>query len=299
MRAELLAIALGLGSAGTWGAGDFCGGLSARRLRAGEVAVLAQVAALVLLGGLTLALGPPRPSAHTALWAGLAGIGNGVGMLLLYAALGRGVMSVAAPVAALFTAAVPVVASALLEGVARPPPLAGFALAAGAIWLVAQQPADASGESPGEALAREGRARTGLWLAIAAGLGFGSFLLCMKLAAPGEAELPAMALSRAASMPVLLGAWWWSRRAARPSDGTPGALRSRLLACAAGGLDALGNTFFLGAIARGRLDVSSVLSALYPVSTVVLARVVLGERPGRLQQAGLGLALGAVVLIAL
>ncbi len=299
MRADLLAIFLGLGSAGTWGAGDFCGGLSARRLRAGEVAVLAQVAALLLLGGLTSALGPPLPAGHTVLWASLAGIGNGVGMLLLYAALGRGVMSVAAPVAALFTAAVPVVASALLEGVARPPQLAGFALAALAIWLVAQQPSAVVGESPEAARARTGSARTGLWFAIAAGLGFGSFLLCMKLAAPGEAELPAMVLSRAASLPVLLGAWWWSRSAEGPPPGKPGALRSRLLACAAGGLDALGNTFFLAAIARGRLDASSVLSALYPVSTVVLARVVLGERPGRLQQAGLGLALGAVVLIAL
>ncbi len=261
--------------------------------------MLAQLAALLLLGGLTLILGPPMPAAHTVFWAGVAGIGNGVGMLLLYAALGRGAMSVAAPVAALFTAMVPVIASALLEGVARPPQLAGFVLAAGAIWLVAQQPAATGGESAEDALAREVRMRRGLWLAIAAGLGFGSFLLCMKLAAPGQAELPAMALSRAASLPVLLGAWWWSRRVANAADGTPGTQRSRLLACAAGGLDALGNTFFLAAIARGRLDVSSVLSALYPVSTVVLARVVLGERPGRLQQAGLGLALGAVVLIAL
>lgn len=315
MPTDLIAVALGLGSALTWGAGDFCGGLSARKQRAETVALLAQFAALASLAALSLAWRPPLPAMHTALWAVVAGIGNGLGMLLLYAALGRGAMTVAAPVAALFTALVPVAGGALLEGVARPPQLAGFVLAAAAIWLVAQHhPGPAagsagSGDSTAPVAAAEAaHARTSLLLAIGAGLSFGAFLLCMKLANPGASELPTMVLSRAASVPVLLLAWWRVRRAAGAGEETAqeavtGAGRllalPRLLACAAGSLDAAGNTLFLSAIARGRLDVGSVLSALYPVTTVLLAALVLGERPARLQQAGLGAALAAVVLIAL
>jgi len=47
------------------------------------------------------------------------------------------------------------------------------------------------------------------------------------------------------------------------------------------------------------LSVVSILSSLYPVATVVLARIVLDERMARLQQAGIGLALTGVVLISL
>ena len=43
----------------------------------------------------------------------------------------------------------------------------------------------------------------------------------------------------------------------------------------------------------------SVLSSLYPVTTVVLARVVLGERLQRLQQVGMALAVPAAILTAI
>jgi drug/metabolite transporter (DMT)-like permease len=52
------------------------------------------------------------------------------------------------------------------------------------------------------------------------------------------------------------------------------------------------------ALSHGLLSVVAVLTALYPAGTVLLARYVLGERLGRVQQTGLAVAGVAAVLIA-
>ena len=52
------------------------------------------------------------------------------------------------------------------------------------------------------------------------------------------------------------------------------------------------------ALVHGLLSVVSVLTALYPAGTVLLARYVLGERLTSVQRTGLGVAGVAAVLIA-
>ena len=65
-----------------------------------------------------------------------------------------------------------------------------------------------------------------------------------------------------------------------------------------GMLDSGANALFIAATQHGRLDVTSVLSALYPASTVILARIILKERMSVTQNAGIVGALISIALIA-
>jgi drug/metabolite transporter (DMT)-like permease len=67
----------------------------------------------------------------------------------------------------------------------------------------------------------------------------------------------------------------------------------------AGVLDMAANALFLVATQQGQLAITGVLASLYPVSTVILAQVVLRERLVTAQLAGLATAAVAVVLISL
>jgi drug/metabolite transporter (DMT)-like permease len=64
-----------------------------------------------------------------------------------------------------------------------------------------------------------------------------------------------------------------------------------------GTLDITANGLFALAATKGLVSVVAVLSSLYPVVTVVLARFVLGERLHRVQRLGAAVALVGVALI--
>jgi len=275
--ASVPAVALGLASAVSWGAGDFSGGLATRRAGAHAVVLASQVIGVVVLVGLATAFGEAPPPASRLGWAVLAGVAGALGLLALYRALAAGQMGVGAPVSAVLAPAVPLAAGVIVEGPPTPLQVGGFALALAAVACLAAPERGA------------GRAARALALPVASGLCFGCFLVLIRLV--GGVYWP-LVVARLTAL-GLLGAWAGILGGVRVPTGA-----ALGLAALAGVLDAGGNAFFVLAAEAGRLDVAAVLSSLYPAPTVALAWVVLGERLSRLQAAGVGAALAAIVCIA-
>ena len=278
-----MASILALLSAATFGAGDFLGGLATRHSRhSTSVVFVAHVVGLVFLASLVPLFGVDA-TRNDIVWGALGGLAGAVGLVLLYRGLAIGTMSVVAPITALGAAVIPV-AWGLASG-ERPEvwALVGAALALVAIYLVSQP-------TQIEELASRWRG-AGLPEAIGAGFGFGVFFILLAETASESGLLPLVA-ARVASVSVLgvltvaLGRRLWL-------SGT--GLR---LALGAGLFDAGADALFLAAARTGLLSLVAVLSALYPASTILLARVVLHERIGRVQQLGLAAGLAGIVLIA-
>lgn len=278
MRSSLTAVLLGLASAAAWGAGDFSGGLASRRAPVFGVLVLGQLAGTTLIAATALLLGEAAPPAAAIAWAVAAGASGAVGLAALYRGLAIGRMAVVAPVSAVLSAAIPVAWGMAQEGIPPAAKLAGFVLGLAGIWLVAR-----SGEA--------GEGGAGVALAILAGCGFGGFLVLMHRAAQGGTFWP-LAAARATSVALALAVALARRRPWRPAGA---AVPIVLLS---GVFDAGGNAFFVLAARAGRLDVASVLSSMYPASTVLLAALVLRERVTRPQGAGIAAVLAAIALIA-
>lgn len=287
----LIAVLSGLAAAITWGAGDFAGGLASRTASALRVVPVSQLAGAVALLALA-ALWPqsaPRPA--DLLWGALAGLAGAMGLSLLYVSLARGKMGVAAPLTAVAAGGIPVAVGLLTAGLPDTPQLAGFALALVAIWVISS--ADGSAAGPGDIV-----------LPLLSGVGFGGFLtLIGRISQDAGFVWPLVAAKFASMAAVLLVSLVARARhgTGRDSAGPPATLMSFPwgVAALAGIGDAAGNAFFALSAQSGRLDVAAVLSSLYPASTVILARLVLDERLTRRQGLGVGLALAAVVLIAL
>ncbi len=299
MVTSAVAILSGLVAAVTWGAGDFAGGLASRRAAAIRVVLVSQVVGVMALIALGIGLRQPAPLPGDLRWGLLAGLAGGLGLLLLYLSLARGKMGVAAPLTAVASGGIPLLVGVLTEGLPSLAQLAGFALALVAIWIISRSDS-AAGFGPRDAL-----------LPLLAGVGFGTFMALIGQVSEGAGFVWPLVATRAASMSTLLVVWLAAARRQRTrtvaDDGIVGLLLTSpaatpfpwLLAALAGLGDTAGNTFFALSAQVGRLDVAAVLSALYPAATVVLARLVLDERLTARQSAGVGLALGAVVLIAL
>jgi drug/metabolite transporter (DMT)-like permease len=286
-----------------WGGGDFAGGFATKRGSPLQIIAIAQGLDVLLLIAACLWRHTPVPSMTALAWGFGGGLLNGLGLICLYTALAMAEMGLAAALAGLLTAALPVVADAFLEGVPAPRQLAGFLLAAVAIWRIAAAPTDAP---------REQQKRS-LILASLAGVGFGLFLICSRQASR-EALLWPLLLSRLAGVLValvLLAIYRnpRDRNEELSKETAGGELRAVLawqpltaavvwLGIVAGTLDVAGNLLYMWATEIGRMDMAAVLASLYPASTIVLALVILRERPTRGQAVGMGLALAALLLIA-
>lgn len=276
----MLAVALALGAAVAWGAADFLGGLKSRAVATIVVVAFGQATGLVLVAAFVAGQGDGPPEARFFAYATLAGVTGAIGIGALYRGLAVGAMSIVAPITAT-GAVIPIVV-----GVAtgeRPSSLqgAGLALALGGVVFAARQ-------QGGENL--RGRVAAGVGLALLAALGIGSFLVALDAASEGGVAW-ALLVQRSVCLGLVLTAAALLRTdfSFSRTDVTP--------MVAIGALDMAANALFAVASTRGLVSVVSVVASLYPVTTVVLARLLLAERIGRAQQLGVVGALTGVVLI--
>jgi drug/metabolite transporter (DMT)-like permease len=281
-----------LTSAALWGGGDFSGGMGVKRAGGGvagavRFVMLAHFISLMTMATIALALHEHSSLNAAVFWAMAAGSAGAVGCVAFYSALSRGGMGVSAAICGLLTSAVPVAVSIATDGAPQALKLAGFAVAAVAIWLVA------SGDSPEN---ESGASRQTLLLAVFAGFAFGVYFVALKYANSLGVVLP-MVFARSASL-VTLGAILLAmgRRAWLPTASINW-LVGLGWAVGVSVMDTGGNMFFLAATRLGRLDVASVLAGLYPAGTILLAAWWLKERPTRRQAVGMVAALVAVAMI--
>jgi drug/metabolite transporter (DMT)-like permease len=199
------------------------------------------------------------------------------------AGLAMGPMSIVAPISSA-AALVPVTASVLTG--ARPSTAAavGMGLVVMGAALACSEPESGAARHPGGIL-------PGAALAVLAALCFGAFFVGMDSAAHEAGAVWAVALNRATSVSVLV----FAVALMRPRVGVG---RTDLAAVASVGLlDAAANAMFAFALTEGLLSTVSVLGSLYPVTTVVLAVMVLDERIAPRQAAGVAIVLAGIGLV--
>ncbi len=288
----MLTVALGLIGALTYGAADFFGGLAARR--SSTILVTAGVAVVGLIGIAGAALFIPAVNSADAWSYGVAsGVAGAIGIGLLYGSLAIGPMSILSPATAFISAIVPVsVGLGSGEG-GGPSFFIAMALALVAVVLVGFVP-------------EKGAVRPrplGLLMAAGSGTFIGLTIVLIDLSPADSGVIPLLANRLASSTLLMLaiGAVVITRMARSRTPKLPGLVEIGGLwpiVIAAGIFDVAANIAVIYGLRLGDLSVVSVLVALYPAGTILLASVVLRERIALVQWCGLGLALAASALLA-
>ena len=308
----MLTAIIGLTGALIFGAADFLGGLASKRIspiRVTAVAAASGLAGLLLV----LAFGFGTWSLEAALWGALSGVTGALAISLLYACLAIGPMSILSPLTAVVSAIVPMTWG-LLGGERLG--LVGYlalGLALVAVVLV--------GFVPEKGAVRP--SLTGILMAVGSGAMIGAFMILIAQT-PDDSGVVPLVLNRAVSATLMFTTvfvlWLVGRHAAStrvketveqdaaqvlhqatPHEAAPSTTGWRpglTLAIACGLVDAFANMLLLIGIRLGDLSVMSVLTAMYPAGTILLAAVVLKERIAPVQWVGLALALVAAGLLA-
>lgn len=270
---------LSLLSAATWGGSDFAGGWGARRASTLLVTASGQIVSLAALLCICFALRLTIPGTGYLVYAAIGGFEGAIALAIFYRALAMGAMGLTAALTGLLTALIPVVFDLFHSG--WPGSLTSMGLAVGlvAIWLISQSQSAAATGTPTRALL----------LGACAGSGFGVQLILFKMAAAGGvlwaltsgriAGVAAIVLTVAILPPQRPWRGFW------------------LAGIISGSLDTIGNLFYMQASQIGRLGVAAVICSMYPAGTILLAGILLRERPTLRQIAGMGLALAAVALL--
>jgi drug/metabolite transporter (DMT)-like permease len=278
----LLGLGLGLTSSLCWGVSDFIGGLSARRLPLLFVMISSQAVGLAVVIGVVAVRGTSAPGLVRLLPAVGGGLTGIAALTSFYRALAIGTMSVVAPIAATGVS-VPVVVGIARGDHPASSQLVGIVIAVIGVVLASRE------HGPG--IEDRGASRASIALALLSAAGFGCYFVGVQSSARAD-PMWALLASRVAGVALLLvvAAVQGGIAVARPGRLWPLALM--------GVLDVSATGFYAVATRHGLLSVVSVAASLYPLATVLLARVVLGERVRRVQELGIAAALAGVVLMA-
>lgn len=272
-----MAVVLALLSSVLWGSADFLGGLTSRRRPAYAVVGASQACGLLTITVVALATSAWSGPNGWWPWAIGSGLAGASALVCFYAALASGTMGVVSPIAAL-GAVVPVLLGVLEGEHPTAPAVAGIVVALlGAVAASGPELRGGAGARP-------------VLLAAVAGVGFG---VALVLIARGSRIDAVMTLTGMRATSVVVFA------VVAATLRTIGGLTTRDLPALAvvGAADVGANLLFALATQRGFLSITSVLGSLYPVATVLLARLVLHERLTRVQQVGVAAALAGVVLV--
>jgi drug/metabolite transporter (DMT)-like permease len=274
-------IVLAAAAAWIYGLGDFCGGRASRRLDSLSVTLVGQLFGLILLGAALFAFADPIAPMVDWGWGALGGAGGLIGLGLLYYCLANGAMTVVGPLTAVVSAVLPVVVGFALGERPSLVALAGIVLALVGIVLVTGAIGTPHVPTAPRIVA----------LTVIGGAGFGFMYVCLDQTSDESGMWPLVAarvVSIGVAALVVVG------RRGRGSAG-----RVTGYAVAAGIFDMGANVLFVLATREGLLSLVSVITALYPVSTILLAVRFDRERLSATQVGGLlGVGL-AVALVAL
>ncbi len=271
---------LALLGASFWGIGDFLGGLASRRAHVLTVLVLSQAVGLLGAATWVLVAGEGRPSVTALGPAAVAGAAGAIGLAALYRGMAIGAMGIVAPI----SAASPVVPLAVDVGRGIVPSALqwlGIAVVLTGIVLLARGPGGAGGSG----------LAAGVALALLAALGFGLFVVGLDAASDDGVAWTILVVRTTSTLLALVAAAVVSAPLRPPARLLP-------MIVAVGAFDTLANVLVAFATTRGPAGIVAVLSALYPVTTILLARVVLAERLDRGRRIGGALALGGAAAVA-
>jgi len=277
----VITVVLGLVAAVLYGVGDFAGGIASRKVTAVTVLLLSYPVGAVLMAVMLPFFGG-HLTARSAAYGVAGGAAGLVGVVVLYGLMTVAPINIVSPVSAVLAAIVPVGAGVILGERPQVAAWVGIALGLGAVVLVSRTTDD---HPHGRMAPRI------IGLACVSGVGFGLYFVALARAGDHSGLWP-LVVSRFSSALFII-----------PLAKSRGALtlvRDRRLLrviVLAGACDALANMCFLLASREGLLSIASVLTSLYPATTVLLAVLLLHEHISRVQRAGLALAAASIVLI--
>jgi drug/metabolite transporter (DMT)-like permease len=271
---------LALGAALSWGAGDFLGGIASRRI--GVLAVLALSQAVGLAGVLLWVSigGEAFPGVGKLLPAAAAGVSGLVGLAALYRGFAVGAMGIVAPISGA-APLVPLTVDAAHGITPATVQWVGVALVLAGVVALSREPSALGGQ----------RLAAGASLSVVAALGFGGFIVGLDAGSDESAPWAVVAARSTSVALALLAVAVTSTSLRAPRPQLP-------ILVGVGVFDTAANVAVAFATTKGAAGIVAVLSALYPVVTVVLARFVLSERLSAARRVAGGVTLAGAALVA-
>ena len=273
-----------IASAMFYGLGGFSGGYAASKSRVLPVLVVSQAFGLATASAALIALWPGPPGHADLLWGLIGGLAGAFGIVTLYRGIAKGIVAIVSPTAALLSAVIPLVAGLILGDKPGLLSLIGMGLCVPAIILLASSSSHAGTDKQ--------RTKSSLSHGFVAGIFFGLFYVAISRPGVHSGFWPLVA-ARSASITMALVVMLAKREHLVLNKG------SLIPAMLAGILDMVANILFVLASSSGMLSIVAMIVSLYPVPTVLMARIVFKERITPARGIGLGLSLAGLALISL